>query len=52
MMMMMFIYPRETPPHIRTVRASPQRHTAAGPAAPTPQTRETQSPNGVFTPKG
>jgi len=31
----MFIYPRETPPHIRTARASPQRHTAAGTAAPT-----------------
>ena len=29
------VYPRETPPHIRTVRASPQRHTAAGTAAPT-----------------
>jgi len=29
------VYPRETPPHIRTARASPQRHTAAGTAAPT-----------------
>jgi len=29
------VYPRETPPHIRTARASPQRHTAAGKAAPT-----------------
>jgi len=28
------VYPRETPPHIRTARASPQRHTAAGTAAP------------------
>ena len=32
---MMIVYPRETPPHIRTARASPQRHTAAGTAAPT-----------------
>jgi len=31
---MMILYPRETPPHIRTARASPQRHTAAGTAAP------------------
>jgi len=29
------VYPRETPPHIRTAQASPQRHTAAGTAAPT-----------------
>jgi len=29
------VYPRETPPHIRTARASPQRHTAACTAAPT-----------------
>jgi len=29
------VYPRETPPHIRTARASPQRHTAAGTATPT-----------------
>jgi len=29
------VYPRETPPQIRTARASPQRHTAAGTAAPT-----------------
>jgi len=29
------VFPRETPPHIRTARASPQRHTAAGTAAPT-----------------
>ena len=29
------VYPRETPPHIRTARASPQRHTAAGTTAPT-----------------
>jgi len=29
------VYPRETPPHIRTARASPQWHTAAGTAAPT-----------------
>ena len=29
------VYPRETPPHIRTARASPQRPTAAGTAAPT-----------------
>ena len=29
------VYPRETPPNIRTARASPQRHTAAGTAAPT-----------------
>ena len=33
--MIMIVYPRETPPHIRTARASPQRHTAAGTAAPT-----------------
>jgi len=32
---MMIVYPRETPPHIRTARASPQRHTAVGTAAPT-----------------
>jgi len=37
------VYPRETPPHIRTARASPQRHTAAGTAAPPPQTWGTQS---------
>jgi len=29
------VYPRETPPHIRAARASPQWHTAAGTAAPT-----------------
>ena len=29
------VYPRETPPHFRTAQASPQRHTAAGTAAPT-----------------
>jgi len=29
------VYSRETPPHIRTARASPQRHTAAGTAAST-----------------
>ena len=29
------LYPRETPPNIRTARASPRRHTAAGTAAPT-----------------
>jgi len=29
------VYPRETPPHIRTARASPQWHTAAGTAAST-----------------
>ena len=29
------VYPRETPSHIRTARASPQRYTAAGTAAPT-----------------
>jgi len=29
------VYLRETPPHIRTARASPQRHTAASTAAPT-----------------
>jgi len=31
----MIVYPRETPPHTRTARAQPQRHTAAGTAAPT-----------------
>ena len=33
--MMMFTPERHLPPHIRTARASPQRHTAAGTAAPT-----------------
>ena len=32
---LVWVYPRETPPHIRTARASPQRHTTAGTAAPT-----------------
>jgi len=39
----MIVYPRETPPHIRAARASPQRHTAAGTAAPTTADRRTQS---------
>ena len=37
------VYPRETPPHIRTARASPQRHTAAG-TAPTTTTPTTTDP--------
>ena len=32
---MMMFTPERQPPHIRTARASPQRHTAAGTAAPT-----------------
>ena len=31
----MMMFTPERPPHIRTARASPQRHTAAGAAAPT-----------------
>jgi len=42
--MMMVVYPRETPPHIRTARASPQRHTAAGTAAPTTADTENTVP--------
>ena len=38
------VYPRETPPHIRTARASPQRHTAAGTAAPTTADTENTVP--------
>ena len=38
------MYTTETPPHIRTARASPQRHTAAGTAAPTTADTENTVP--------
>jgi len=41
--MIMIVYPRETPPHIRTARAQPPAAHRRLPPPP-PQTRETQFP--------
>jgi len=48
-LLMMIVYPRETPPHIRTARASPQRHTATRTAAPT--TADTENTVLIFLPR-
>ena len=45
------VCPRETPPHIRIARASPQRHTAAGTAAPTTADTQNTVPQRATTPE-